>query len=112
LLVHKASLFENVLLDFMKQYLIIAQDGKDEGALERRKNIRPVHLAGARKLKENNNFVIGGAMMDDNSNMRGSIMIVQFETEEEFKNWYDNEPYITGGVWKEIEVKPFRVAEV
>ena len=96
----------------MKQYLIIAQDGKDDAALERRKNTRPIHLAGARKLKENNNFVIGGAMLDDANNMRGSIMIVQFETEDDFKRWYDNEPYITGGVWKEIEVKPFRVAEV
>jgi uncharacterized protein YciI len=96
----------------MKQYLIIARDGKDDGALERRKNVRPVHLAGARKLKENNNFIIGGAMLDEDGNMRGSIMIVQFENQEKFQQWYDNEPYITGGVWKEIEVKPFRVAEV
>ena len=96
----------------MKQYLIIAHDGKDEEALERRKNVRPNHLAGARKLKENNNFVIGGAMLDDDGNMRGSIMIVQFETQKDFQKWYDNEPYITSGVWKEIEVKPFKVAEV
>ncbi len=96
----------------MNQYLIIAQDGKDNQALERRKKVRPLHLAGAKKLKENGNFVIGGAMLDDDSNMRGSIMIVQFETKEDFQRWYDNEPYITGGVWKEIEVKPFRVAEV
>jgi len=96
----------------MKQYLIIAQDGKDEEALDRRKEVRPLHLAGAKTLKENGNFVIGGAMLDDDSNMRGSIMIVQFETPEDFQKWYDNEPYITGGVWKTIEVKPFRVAEV
>ena|SRR4026208_1124734 len=96
----------------MKQYLIIAQDGKDEEALDRRKDVRPLHLARAKKLKENNNFVIGGAMLDDENNMRGSIMIVQFETKEDFQNWYDNEPYITGGVWKEIEVKSFRVADV
>jgi uncharacterized protein YciI len=96
----------------MKQYLVIAHDGKDDEALERRKNFRPNHLAGAKKLKENNNFIIGGAMLDDEENMRGSIMIVQFETQEDFQKWYDNEPYITGGVWKEIEVKPFRVAEV
>ena len=96
----------------MKQYLIIAQDGKDDEALDRRKEVRPLHLAGAKKLKENGNFVIGGAMLDNESNMRGSIMIVQFETKEDFQKWYDNESYITGGVWKEIEVKPFRVAEV
>ena len=96
----------------MKQYLIIAQDGKDEEALDRRKEVRPLHLAGAKKLKENGNFVIGGAMLDDEDNMRGSIMIVQFQTKEDFQKWYDNEPYITKGVWMTIEVKPFRVAEV
>ena len=96
----------------MKQYLIIAQDGKDEEALNRRKDVRPLHLAGAKKLKENGNFVIGGAILDDGSNMRGSIMIVQFETQDDFQRWYDNEPYITQGVWKTIEVKPFRVADV
>ena len=96
----------------MKQYLIIAKDGADEEALDRRKEVRPLHLAGAKKLKEKGNFVIGGAMLDDENNMRGSIMIVQFETKEDFQQWYDNEPYITGGVWKAIEVKPFRVADV
>ena len=92
--------------------MIIAQDGKDSESLNRRKEVRPLHLAGAKKLKENNNFVIGGAMLDEDGHMRGSIMIVQFETPEDFQKWYDNEPYITGGVWREIEVKPFRVAEV
>jgi len=96
----------------MFQYVIIAQDGKDEEALERRKSIRPVHLAGAKKLKENNNFILGGAILDEHGNMCGSVMMVQFENESEFKNWYTNEPYITGGVWQEIEVKPFRVADV
>lgn len=96
----------------MKQYVIIAQDGNDEQALERRQVARPVHLAGAKKLKDNNNFVLGGAMLDDDGNMRGSVMIVQFETAEDFQHWYDNEPYITGGEWKSIEIKPFKVANV
>jgi len=96
----------------VKQYLIIAQDGKDEDALNRRKEVRPLHLAGAKMLKGNGNFIIGGAMLDEENNMQGSIMIVQFETQEDFQRWYDNEPYITQGVWKTIEVKPFRVAEV
>ena len=96
----------------MKQYLIIANDGKDDEALDRRKEVRPLHLAGAKKLKEKNNFVIGGAMLDDDGKMRGSIMIVQFETQDDFQTWYDNESYITPGVWKTIEVKAFRVAEV
>ena len=96
----------------MTQYIIIAQDGKDDLALERRQKNRPLHLKGLKELKSRNNFVFGGAMLDDNGQMRGSVMIVQFETEEEFKQWYSNEPYITEGVWKVIEVKHFKVAEV
>lgn len=96
----------------MQQYVIIAQDGTDEGAFERRMEVRPFHLAGAKKLKEQNNFVFGGATLDEEGNMRGSIMIVQFETKEEFDHWYANEPYIKDAVWQTIEVKPFRVANV
>ena len=96
----------------MKQYLIIARDGNDPDALQRRMDARPIHLAGAAKLKVNNQFVIGGAMLNDAGQMEGSVMIVQFETEDEFSYWYKHEPYIVSGVWKTIEVKPFRVANV
>lgn len=96
----------------MKQYLIIAHDGKDAEATERRKKVRPVHLEGARKLKARDQFICGGAMLGPEGEMRGSVMIVQFETEEGFQQWYREEPYITQGVWKQVEVQPFRVAEL
>jgi uncharacterized protein len=96
----------------MRQYVIIAHDGIDAEASERRKKIRPLHLAGAKILKEKNQFITGGAILDENGQMTGSVMIVQFETEEEFQEWYNNEPYIKEGVWQTIEVKPFRVAVV
>ena len=96
----------------MKQYVIIARDGNDAEAQNRRQTVRPVHLAGAARLKAANQFVIGGAMLNEAGQMEGSVMIVQFETEEQFTEWYNNEPYITGNVWQSIEVKPFRVANV
>ncbi len=96
----------------MKQYVVIAKDGNDESAMERRMDSRPAHLAGAKALKENGNLVVAGALLDDAGNMRGSVMIMQFESDDAFADWYNNEPYIKGNVWKEIEVKPFRVANV
>ncbi len=96
----------------MQQYVIIAQDGTDDNALDRRLGVRSKHLEGAKQLKEQNNFVMGGAMLNAEGKMCGSVMIVQFETKEEFDHWYANEPYIVGGVWKTIEVKPFKVADV
>ena len=96
----------------MQQYLIIARDGTDAKAMERRMNARPDHFKIAKKLKDSGNFVIGGAMLDDKGNMIGSMMVVQFETEVELELWLQREPYVNGKVWRDIEVKPFRVADV
>jgi uncharacterized protein len=96
----------------MQQFLIIARDGTDPEATVRRMNARPDHFKLARVLKNSNNFIIGGAMLDDKGDMIGSMMVVQFENEDELKMWLKQEPYVNGDVWKEIEVKPFRVAIV
>jgi uncharacterized protein len=96
----------------MLQYLITAMDGDDESALERRMAVRPAHFVKARELKAAGNFIMGGAILDKDGNMRGSMMVVQFSTEEELKQWMDNEPYVAGKVWQHIDVKPFRVADV
>ena len=96
----------------MLQYLIIARDGNDAEALDRRMRVRPDHFKGAKVLKEKNNFVLGGAILDHAGKMTGSVMIVQFENGEEMKEWFENEPYVTGNVWQSIELKPFKVAEV
>jgi uncharacterized protein len=96
----------------MNQYLITAFDGTDENAFERRMSVRPFHLEGAKKLKENGNFIIGGAMLNDEGKMIGSTMILQFESPAELQNWIDNEPYIQQKVWEKFEVKSFRVANV
>jgi uncharacterized protein len=96
----------------MPQYLIIARDGTDGDASERRMNVRPAHFDGARQLKSTNNFIIGGAILDDNGKMTGSMMVVQFDSEDELLLWMKHEPYITGNVWQNIEVKSFKVADV
>ncbi len=96
----------------MKQYVIIARDGTDTEALPRRMAARPAHLAGVSGLKANGHYVSAGAMLDDDGKMKGSVMILQFETDADFQQWYANEPYVQEGVWKEIEVHPFRVAQV
>jgi uncharacterized protein len=96
----------------MKQYIITGYDYTDEGALERRMNVREHHLDYARELKEKGNFLIGGAILNDEGKMIGSTMLMQFETEEELEAWKQNEIYITGKIWESVDVKPFRVAPV
>jgi len=96
----------------MNQYLVTAYDYTDDDALTNRMNVRPHHLNGAKDLRENGNYVIGGAILNDDGKMIGSVMIVEFETEEELQAWLQREPYITQKVWETVDVKPFKVAAV
>lgn len=96
----------------MQQYLIYAFDGTDNEALARRMAARPAHLANVAKLKQNDNYLIGGAILSDNGQMIGSSMLVKFETQAQFEDWYNNDPYITQNVWQNVTVHPFRTAMV
>ncbi len=92
------------------QFLIIAYDGKDANAQNRRTAARPAHIDDAQSLKENGNILIGGAILDENDNMIGSSLIVEFNDRAALDAWLENDPYVTGGVWQDISVKPFRTA--
>jgi uncharacterized protein YciI len=96
----------------MKQYLITGYDYTDDGALQRRMNVRPHHLDELKVLKEKSNYILGGAILDDDGKMIGSVMIMQFETEEELEAWKQSEPYITQKIWESVDIKPFKVANV
>ncbi|MDB5123489.1 MAG: hypothetical protein JWP94_1618 [Mucilaginibacter sp.] len=96
----------------MNQYLVTAYDYTDTEALQRRMNVRPHHLDAAKDLKANGNYVLGGAILNEDGKMIGSVMILQFETEEALDAWKQNEPYITQKIWESVDVKPFRVATV
>ncbi|ASU35074.1 YciI family protein [Mucilaginibacter xinganensis] len=96
----------------MNQYLVTGYDFTDADALQRRMNVRPHHLDGAAELKKNGNYILGGAILNDEGKMTGSVMVLQFETEEELEAWKLSEPYITQGIWESVDVKPFKVASV
>lgn len=96
----------------MKQYVLTAFDYTDAGAIQRRLDVRPLHVERVKQLKATGNFVVGGAMLNDDGDMIGSTMIVQFESDEDLEQWKQSDPYVTGGVWEKIEVRPFKVANV
>jgi uncharacterized protein YciI len=94
------------------QFLILARDGTDPEAPARRASVRPFHLEGAKKLKEQGHLVIGGARLDPGGSMIGSMMVVDFPDRAALDAWLAIEPYATRGVWCQIEVQPFRVASL
>jgi uncharacterized protein YciI len=92
------------------QFLVIARDGADEGALERRQQTRPAHLAGIGPLVESGNVLVGGAILSATGDMVGSMLLVEFPGKEDVDAWLARDAYVTDGVWQEIEVRPFRTA--
>ena len=94
------------------QYIVTGYDFTDDGAIQRRLNVRPHHLDFARATKAAGNLISAAAILDDNGNAVGSVMIFQFDTEEQLEAWKSNEPYVTQGVWETVDVKPARVAEL
>jgi uncharacterized protein len=93
-------------------FLIIAHDGQDERALERRLAAREQHLASITRLKAEGKALYGTALTDETGAMRGSVLIMNYETREDFDKYLSGEPYVTGNVWQQIEVKPCRVPDL
>jgi uncharacterized protein YciI len=94
------------------QFLLTAFDGTDPGALERRMKVRPDHLEKVAILKKKGNFLLGGAILDDEGKMTGSMIIYEFPDRAALDESLKDEPYITGGVWEKIEIRPFRLAHI
>ena len=42
--------------------------------------------------------------------MVGSVVLTDFATREELDGWIAEDPYVTGGVWQEVEIRDFRPA--
>jgi uncharacterized protein len=94
----------------MPQYLVIAYDGTDPEAPARRQAARPAHLEGVRPMVEAGQMIVGGAILDEAGRMIGSTTIVEFASRAELDDWLARDPYVTEGVWKKVQVQPFRVA--
>ena len=94
----------------MKQYVITGLDHTDTNALERRLAVRQQHLDGALALRQSGNYIMGGAILNDDGKMTGSVMVLQFETDAELAAWKQQEPYIIHDVWETVDIKPFKVA--
>ena len=92
------------------QFMVVAYDGTDEGALNRRLAVRDSHIAGAIELKNKGNLIAGGAILDDAGRMIGSTTYVAFESRAELDAWLESDPYVTGDVWRDITITPIRLA--
>ena len=87
------------------QFLIKAYDGPN--MLEKRMEVRPRHLEGMNRLNEH--IICAGGLLDEEGKMKGSALIMDFDSRAELDAYLAAEPYVLENVWQKIEVEPMNV---
>jgi uncharacterized protein YciI len=86
------------------QFLITGLDGTDGDAPARRQAVRQDHIAMGDKLLTDGKLWYGAALLHDDGSMKGSMYMVDFDSEEELNKWLEVEPYVVGDVWRELTI--------
>jgi len=86
------------------QFLVIGKDGKDEKVMERRLAARAAHISLGEELRLSGNMWYGAAIWDENNEMIGSILLMDFPSRKELEEWLEKEPYVTKKVWESVEI--------
>lgn len=92
-------------------FALIAKDNTTPGTLDRRKAVREAHLALMLELKERGIFRYGGALLDAEGNMAGSMLILDYANEDEIRaDYLAREPYVSNDVWGQVEIRGFAIS--
>lgn len=94
------------------QFLLVAFDGTDSEAIDRRMKARPDHFEKIGVLKSRREFLLGGAILDETGKMIGSMIVYEFPALKDLEDSLKSEPYVIQRVWEKIDIKPFRLAKV
>lgn len=85
-------------------FLIIARD--KPGAAPRRAELRPDHLAHLERHARH--LLAAGPMLGPDGAPVGSLIIHDAEARAELDAFLADDPYTTGGLFAEVEVRPWR----
>jgi len=93
-------------------YSIIGQDAPN--SLNKRKSARPEHLARLHALQDEGRLLLAGpfpavdALDPGAAGFTGSLIIAEFASLAAAQDWAKADPYVTAGVYENVEVKPFK----
>lgn len=93
-------------------YAIISEDNAD--SLPLRATAREAHLDRLRGLAGDGRLLLAGphpAIDTDDpgaAGFTGSLVIAEFPSLEDARQWADEDPYVAAGVYREVKVKPFK----
>jgi len=88
----------------MTDFLIYAED--KAGSLHIRQNARADHLAWL-KAPSDVKLLSAGPWLDNEGTMRGSLVIVEADSQDVVENWLSHDPYRLAGLTKNVTIKPY-----
>ncbi|WP_158884820.1 YciI family protein [Rhodanobacter sp. L36] len=95
-------------------FAIIGTDVAD--SLEKRKSVRPAHIARLQDLLDQGRLLVAGAFPAIESEdpgpagFTGSLILAEFPSQADAEAWAQADPYIAAGVYADVSIKPFRKA--
>jgi uncharacterized protein YciI len=95
----------------MSLYALIGYDR--EGSLEQRLRVRQEHLGRVRGLADEGRLIVAGPfpVVDADEptpgGFSGSLIVAEFESLETAREWFEQDPYVSSGVFARIDVRPF-----
>jgi hypothetical protein len=93
-------------------YALVGQDVPD--SLDKRLAARPAHLERLQALQQQGRLLLAGPFpaIDGNdpgpAGFTGSLIVAEFATLADAQSWADADPYVAGGVYASVSVKPFK----
>ncbi len=93
-------------------YAIMSED--TENSLAKRLTARPAHLARLEALKTQGRLLLAGPHPGiDSENpgeagFTGSLVVAEFDSLQDARQWADEDPYLSAGVYASTTVKPFK----
>lgn len=83
------------------KFVIIGYDGTEGEA--KRKIHRSAHLANLEPLERQGRVILAGPLTDKT----GSLLVLEFEDQNEAEQFAHNDPYTVHGVFERVEIHPF-----
>ncbi len=93
-------------------YVILGKDAPD--SLEKRLAARPAHLQRLQALSEEGRLLLAGPLPAVDAEdpgpagYLGSVVVAEFDSLEAARAWAEEDPYLREGVFRSLEVHPFR----
>ncbi|HKL50594.1 MAG TPA: YciI family protein [Wenzhouxiangellaceae bacterium] len=92
-------------------YTIIGQDADE--SISARASVREAHIGRIRALMDDGRLILAGPMPAIDAadpgpaGFSGSLVVAEFDSLVEARQWAESDPYLDAGAWTSVDVRPF-----